>query len=85
MSMPDQAYPVYDIRVRQRGRRWWWSVWTTERSLLMAGFTRNRPAARYEAHKALFLLLLSAPHRSRRSTRTIRAYQEARARYSPKF
>ena len=47
------------------------SVWTTEGALLMAGFATNRLAARYEAHKALFLLLLSALYRSRPSTRAI--------------
>jgi hypothetical protein len=81
--MPDQLWPVFDILVKQRGRRWSWSVWTTDGALVMAGSTTNRLAARYEAHRALFLLLLSVPYRSRPSVRAVKAHQEARARRSP--
>ena len=37
----------------------------------MMGAERSRPAARYEANKALFLLLLSAPYRSKVAVRAI--------------
>ena len=81
--MADQSWPVFDILVGKRGRRWWWSVWTAEGVLLMSGFATNRLAARYEAHKALFLLLLSAPYHSRSSIRAIQ--REIRARGSPEL
>jgi hypothetical protein len=80
-AMSDR-FQLFEVLVKQRGRRWWWSVWTTDGALIMDGSTSNRLGARYEAHRALFLLLQSAPYQSRPSTRAIQADQEARARRS---
>lgn len=46
------------------------------------GSRSSRSAARYEADRALFLMLLSAPYHSRLSERMIQANQQARARRS---
>jgi hypothetical protein len=83
-AMSDR-FQLFEVLVKQRGRRWWWSVWTTDGALVMDGLTSNRLAARYEAHKALFLLLASAPYRLRPSTRAIQANLEARGRRSTEF
>jgi hypothetical protein len=39
-------------------------VCTTEGAVVMQGSESSRPAAKYKAYRALFLLLLSAPYRS---------------------
>ena len=59
--MSDQ-FPTYDVTLKQRGRRWTWSVWTTEGKAVMSGVETNRPAASYKANSALFLLLRSSPY-----------------------
>jgi hypothetical protein len=41
-------------------------VCTTEGQIVMQGSERRRPAAKYKADRALFLLLLWAPYRSTR-------------------
>lgn len=73
---------VFEVFLTQRGRRWLWSVYTSEGTLVMTGSRINRSAASYEANRALFLLLLSAPYRLRLSAQEIRANQKARARRS---
>jgi hypothetical protein len=60
---PDQL-PVFELALRKRGRTWRWCVCTTEGTVVMQGSEGNRPAAKYQADRALFLLLLSAPYRS---------------------
>lgn len=77
-------FPVFEVFLRQRGRRWLWSVCTSEGRLVMTGSRIDRSAASYEANRAIFLLLLSAPYRSRRSAREIQANQEARRSLPPK-
>ena len=62
-AMSDR-FQLFEVLVKRRRRRWWWSVRTTDGALVMDGSTSNRLAARYEAHKALFLLLQSAPYQS---------------------
>src|SRR5260370_31276450 len=46
-----------------------WFFCTTEGAVVMEGSESSRPAAKYKAHRALFLLLLSAPYRSIRMSR----------------
>src|ERR1700741_3910092 len=75
-AMSDR-FQLFEVLVKRRRRRWWWSVRTTDGALVMDGLTSNRLAARYEAHKALFLLLASAPYRSRPSTCAVQANLEA--------
>jgi hypothetical protein len=55
-------------------------VHTDEGKQMMTGSGRSRSAARYQANRALFLLLLSAPYRSE-----ARAHQQAgRGTLAPK-
>jgi hypothetical protein len=54
---------VFDLVLNKRGRTWRWSVRTTEGATVMVGSESSRPAAKYQADRALFLLLLSAPYR----------------------
>ena len=57
-------FPVFEVVLKKRGRTWRWCVCTTEGDLVMQGSQRSRPTAKYKAHRALFMLLLSAPYRS---------------------
>jgi hypothetical protein len=57
-------FPVFEVALKKRGRTWRWCVCTTEGAVVMKGSEINRPAAKYKADRALFLLLLSAPYRS---------------------
>lgn len=79
--MSDQ-FPIFEVMLEQRRRRWVWSVRTTGGTLAMTGSRSSRSAARYEADRALFLMLLSATYHSRLSERMIPANQQARARRS---
>jgi hypothetical protein len=58
---------VFEVLVKKRGRKWRWGVCTSEGKLVMQGSETSRPGARYEADRALFLLLLTAPHQWRLS------------------
>jgi hypothetical protein len=58
--MPDQ-FLVFEKVLKKRRRTWKWRVCTTEGDVIMHGSESSRPAARYQADRALFLLLLSAP------------------------
>ena len=55
--------PVFELALTKRGRTWRWRVCTTEGAVVMQGSEASRPAAKYKADRALFLLLLSAPYR----------------------
>jgi len=59
-------YQLFDaiLEPRRRGS-WKWKVCLAEGKVIMQGTSPHRPAARYDANKALLLLLLSAPHQSR--------------------
>ena len=59
-------FPIFEMVVKKRGRRWTWFVRTTEGVGIMQGSEANRAAAKYQADRALFLLLLTAPYRLRR-------------------
>jgi len=63
--MPDQ-FPVFEELLKKRRRTWRWRVCTTEGDVVMQGSESSRPAAKYKADRALFLLLLWAPYRSTR-------------------
>lgn len=60
-------FPVYEVLVKRCGRGWRWTVCTIDGALIMTGSGSSRPAANYDANRALFLLLQSAPHHSRTS------------------
>lgn len=53
-------FPLFEVTLNKRGRGWSWSICTTDGKVLMLGSELSRPAARYKANSALFLLLLSA-------------------------
>ena len=62
MAMPVQ-FPVFEVILKKRRRAWKWCLCTTEGQVVMQGSERRRPAAKYKADSALFLLLLGAPYR----------------------
>src|SRR5258708_9995127 len=62
MAMPVQ-FPVFEVILKKRRRSWTWCLCTTEGQVVMQGSERRRPAAKYKADSALFLMLLGAPYR----------------------
>jgi hypothetical protein len=60
-------FSVFEVLVNKRGRKWQWRVCTSEGRVVMQGSESSRPAAKYEADRALFLLLLTAPRQWRLS------------------
>ena len=67
--LPHQ-FPVFEILLIKRGRKWNWSICTAEGRVAMLGAERSRSAARYKANRALFLMLLCAPMAQRRVSQT---------------
>ena len=65
LVMPDR-FLVFEKVLKKRRRTWKWRVCTPEGGVVMQGSESSRPAARYHATRALFLLLLSAPYQSRK-------------------
>ena len=61
--LPHQ-FPVFETLLNKRGRSWSWSICTAEGRVVMVGAGRNRSAARYNANRALFQMLLCAPYYS---------------------
>jgi hypothetical protein len=61
-------FPTFEMVLKKRGRKWTWCVRTTEGIAIMQGSEAKRAAAKYRADRALFLLLLTAPYRLRRSS-----------------
>ena len=59
-------FTVFELQLERRGRVWRWCVHTTEGQVVMQGTESKRPAAKYKAERALFLLLLCAPYQSSR-------------------
>src|ERR1700682_3158538 len=53
--MPDQ-FPVFEELLKKRRRTWRWRVCTPEGDVVMQGSESSRPAAKYKADRALFLL-----------------------------
>ena len=56
-----EEFPVFDLQFRRCSRSWEWRVCASSGRSIMGGRTSKRSAARYEAARALFVLLLSAP------------------------
>jgi hypothetical protein len=65
--MPNR-FPTFEVVLKKRGRKWRWCVCTTEGTAIMQGSERNRSAAKYQADRALFLLLITAPYRLQRAS-----------------
>jgi hypothetical protein len=64
-TMPEQL-PLFEIRLRKRGRACRWYLCTTEGRAVMQGSEGSRVAARYQANRALFLMLLASAYRAPR-------------------
>jgi len=62
--MPDR-FLTFEVSLKKRGRKWRWCVSPTEGMAIMQGSEGNQSAAKYQADRALFLLLLTAPYRLR--------------------
>ena len=70
-------FPIFEVGLKKRGRKWRWCVCTAEGQAIMTGLENSRRAASYKGHSALFLLLLQAPYRVGRPDRVA---QQARVR-----
>lgn len=56
--------PLFEIHLRRRRRKCRWHLSTTDGRVLMQGAEFSRAAARYQAHRALFLMLFASAHES---------------------
>jgi hypothetical protein len=63
-TVTSDQFQIFEVVLKQRRRKWLWSVATTDGDAVIVGSESSRPAAKYNANRALFLLLLSAPYRS---------------------
>ncbi len=60
----DDRFAAFDIVLKRRGRgRWKWSVCAAGGETILCGSECSRPAARYKAQSALFLLLRASASR----------------------
>lgn len=59
--MPDHL-PLFEIHLRSRRRTCRWYLRTTEGRPVMHGSAGSRAAARYQAYRALFLMLSASAH-----------------------
>jgi hypothetical protein len=59
-------FPIFEMVLNKRRRKWTWCVRTIEGIAIMQGSEANRAAAKYQADRALFQLLLTTPYRLRR-------------------
>src|SRR5260370_34280275 len=55
-------FPVFELNLTKRGRTWRWRISSTAGDVVMQESVRRRPAAKYRADRARFVLLLSAPY-----------------------
>jgi hypothetical protein len=56
-------FQTFEAIVRKRRRTWRWYICTAEGNLVMLGSDSSRIGARYQANRALFMLLLNSPYR----------------------
>jgi hypothetical protein len=56
-----ETCPMFDLRIVKRGRRCKWQVAEVGGAILMKGWAASRLDARYQAYRALFLLLQGSP------------------------
>ena len=57
-------FQTFEAILRKRRRSWRWYICTDEGDLVMMGSDNSRLGARYQANRAMFMLLLNAPYRS---------------------
>jgi hypothetical protein len=66
--MERAEFPIFELALtRRRRRKWGWRVRAAQGEVVMQGWEASRPAAKYQADRALFQLLLTAPYRMRLS------------------
>jgi hypothetical protein len=63
-TVTSDQFQIFEVVLKKRRRKWLWRVSTTDGDAVIEGSESSRPAAKYNANRALFLLLLSAPYRS---------------------
>src|ERR1700722_5467127 len=63
-TVTSDQFQIFEVGLSKRRGKWLWRVSTTDGDAVIEGSESSRPAAKYNAHRALFLLLLSAPYRS---------------------
>jgi hypothetical protein len=61
-------FQTFEAIVRKRRRTWRWYICTADGDLVMLGSDTSRPGARYQANRALFMLLLNSPYRTSKTT-----------------
>lgn len=66
-TVTSDQFQFFEVVLKKRRRKWLWRVSTTDGDAVIMGSESSRPAAKYHANRALFLLLLSAPYRSIRT------------------
>ena len=63
-TVTSDQFKIFEVVLKKRRRMWLWRVSTTDGDAVIEGLESSRPAANYNANRALFLLLLSAPYRT---------------------
>jgi len=76
--MTSDEYQVFEVVLKQHRRRWLWCVFTTDGDAIIEGSESRRPAAMYNANRALFQLLLCAPYRTKPLGRTVDSFGPSR-------
>ena len=64
-TVTSDRFQMFEISLRKRRKLWLWSVSTAEGGAIVEGTAISRPAAKYSADRALFMMLLSAPWKLR--------------------
>jgi hypothetical protein len=77
-TVTTDQFQIFEVVLKKLRRKWLWSVSATDGNALIEGSESSRPAAKYNANRALFLLLLSAPYRSIRNLLVIFGITAAR-------
>jgi hypothetical protein len=57
IAPPGLSRSVFDLKILQRGRRWKWQVCDQNDMIVLYGWEKSRPIARYQGYRAMFLLL----------------------------
>lgn len=60
-------FQTFEAIVRKRRRTWRWYICTPDGDLVMLGSDSSRLGARYQANRALFMLLLNSSYRARKA------------------
>jgi hypothetical protein len=61
-------FSTFETVLKKRGRKWTWCIRTSKGVAIMQGSEADRAAAKNQADRTFFLLLLTAPFRLLRSS-----------------